>query len=127
MYPDDGKSVEELLNKADDKRERAYSLGHLGVMTQVVAVGKGRERLNDSYYRESVRFMAAPNDHLYQATFKELHDEANNIDGILVSPLSRVFEWKQRVATGTDLVDIALLENSRQGHYKPLDKILVYK
>jgi len=109
----------ELLDKVDNKREIAYSLGHLGTMTQVVAVGKGRERANERQYRESVKFMSAPNDHLYQVSFDELYNEAIDMNGVLVSPLSRILDWKLNVGKAKDLTDIALIKNHTLANIEP--------
>ena len=100
----------ELLDKADNKTFHAYSLGHIGTMAQVLAIGKGRDLQT---HRGFVSFMPAPNDHLYQASFEQLRAEAIDTSDILVSPLGRLLDWKQKVGDSVgnqkDLADAELI------------------
>lgn len=61
----------------------------------------------------NITYMMAPSDHLYQATFEELHDEAKaagRINGFLVSPPERILAWKQDVNRPKDKADIKLIK-----------------
>ena len=57
----------------------------------------------------NISFMDAPHDDLYTASFAELHDEAEDWDGVLASPMQRIFDWKQAVGRRKDLEDLNLI------------------
>lgn len=69
---------------------------------------------SENYYEPvvvgKVSVLPAPNDHHYQVSFDELHDEAVDIDGILVSPPERILDWKQALGRDKDQKDIELIE-----------------
>ena len=80
----------------------------------MTATGRGEGQLiKASEYGSTyggITYMLAPNDHLYQATFEELRDEAVEIGGVLVSPPERILAWKRGVNRPKDAKDITLIE-----------------
>lgn len=64
----------------------------------------------DSESTGTLALLPAPNDQLYHASFEELHDEAIEIEGILVSPPERILEWKQAIGRPKDQTDIEKIQ-----------------
>lgn len=104
-----------LLKSIEHGNTKLRSLGHIGLMVQVIDHTAGQKTYEEDggiyvgVTVGNVTFMPAPNDHLYQASFEELHDEAIEIDGVLVSPVERRLAWKQAVGRPKDLRDINLI------------------
>ena len=96
-----------IINKASRR------LGYIGLMPQVTVIGKGRRDPEGG--RGAVTFMPAPNDHLYQASFEELRDEAIDASDVLTSPPERILAWKRAITQWQTpnmvkhLVDIELI------------------
>ena len=104
-----------ILESVECGNTQLRSLGHVGLMTQVIDHSAGQKTYEEDggmyggVAVGNVTFMPAPNDHLYQTTFEELRDEAIEIDGVLVSPIERILAWKQAVGRPKDLLDINLI------------------
>ena len=92
-------------------------LNRCGLSVAATGTGEGQLIRGDAYGSTygDITYMLAPNDHLYQATFEELRDEAVEIGGILVSPPARILAWKRGVNRPKDAKDIALIENYLTG------------
>lgn len=114
---------EERLNKvlADEWKEahrvgvrRRGDITMSGSQLMYRRFGVGQELMGSgSEYsaakRGNVSFMLAPDDDLYQATFEELHDEADEFDGVLVSPMHRIVAWKMAVNREKDKRDLGII------------------
>jgi hypothetical protein len=89
-------------------------IGRIGWQATLMFNGHGQKtREGDEYIRArygDISFMLPPSDDLYRASFEELRDEANDLNGVLVSPPDRILEWKQAVNRPKDTEDIELLE-----------------
>lgn len=96
-----------------DHFARNLTLGHIGINAAVTDKFSG-QKLHDEGYGVilgNVTFTLAPDDDLYQASFEELHDEAVEIeDLILVSPPQRILDWKKAIHRPKDMKDIDLIE-----------------
>lgn len=88
-------------------------LGRHGLQVTATGETEGQVVFDDGYGVKvgAVTYMPAPADSKYSATFEELHDEAADIEGILVSPPERILAWKQGVNRAKDQADIALINN----------------
>lgn len=98
-----------------DKSDAPFSelkLGHRGLQPIVDAPERG-QLVDDEGYgvtTGNITYMLAPDDHLYRATFEELHDEAVDFEGVLVSPPARILAWKEGVKRAKDVADIELIQ-----------------
>lgn len=110
--------MEQILEEEFRWTERGYVKGYTrpidrrGLMLMVTGQDEGQLIRGDEYGSTygDITYMLAPNDHLYQATFEELRDEAEEIDGVLVSPPVRILQWKLGVNRPKDADDIALIK-----------------
>ena len=84
-----------VLEEVNNTTARTHKLGHIGLMPQVTYIGKGRPQREYAGFFGDVTLMPAPNDHLYQASFDELRDEAIDASDVLVSPPERILAWKR--------------------------------
>lgn len=100
-----------------NSQSNAYSLkmepACVGVGLALLGREQGQVIYSDTGYGHTwgdLTLMLAPNDSLYQASYQELLLESNVIDGVSVSPLERILEWKQAVNREKDAADINLLK-----------------
>ena len=108
------KQMKRMVDTCDSYQQWTAHKGKLEHQGLLLTVRhKAGQFLRGDYYGSTfgdITYMLAPNDHLYQATFEELRDEAANIGGVLVSPPERILAWKRAVNRPKDAADIALLE-----------------
>ncbi|HSX33172.1 MAG TPA: hypothetical protein VLF91_02435 [Candidatus Saccharimonadales bacterium] len=113
--------LEQLLEETDRLPRRKRELGHLGAQLVMRRPDIGRVLADNGEYgitKGDITWMPAPNDKYYRATFAELHDEAVDMGGVLVSPLSRILAWKQALLgkpfRDKDRTDVRLIEQRWQ-------------
>ncbi len=105
-----------LMNRALDKHTYGGGM-HSPIDGQKVTENGVEYRILDwkDYYTANstgtLTFIPAPDDSLYSVTYEELHNEALNIDGILVSPPERILEWKQAINRDKDIPDITAIQS----------------
>ncbi len=82
-----------------------------GLETIAVAIGAG-QKIDDAKddYRGDITFMPPPNDKRYRAAYEELRSEASPRNGVLVSPVQRLLDWKRALNRVQDDQDIELLK-----------------
>jgi hypothetical protein len=105
--------MERVLHNTENHNSRGRHFGRQGLQVTATWDNRGQRVFDEGYgvVLGAVTYMPAPADSKYSATFEELHDEAVDVEGILVSPPERILAWKQGVHRAKDARDIVLIND----------------